>query len=44
MKKLSMGGEFDCVELRKLLTVGARRDLRDQLVCSPHFTGRESEI
>lgn len=39
-----MGAECGCVELRESLTVGARRDLRDQLVWSPHFTGKESEI
>lgn len=30
--------------IKESLTVGAGRDLRDQLVWSPHFTGKESEI
>ena len=29
---------------KESLTLGAGRDLRDQLVWSPHFTGKESEI
>lgn len=39
-----MGGECGCVELRESFTIGAERDLRDPLVWSPHFTGKESEI
>lgn len=30
--------------IKESLTARAGRDLRDQLVWSPHFTGKESEI